>query len=299
MVGSCEERCLKPGLRLRRILRHCRIRKSSLSLSLLSAVFFFTFYHQGWDKYGGRVQKNKIIFHHPAPRESWSPPTPDMWGINPLKGGSGAFLVARLRPSVRMIPCAIATALPRGEARTKESGHWSRRRRRSLHCHWCASPLRALLCWLTVAIMRWGFRRSFNAAINNARCDKLEAGIWAEAFHARRCVIPMSSFFERGPGPGGRKQAHEFRDPEGDFLWIAGIWENGEGEIGPCYSMVTTAASPLMAPIHNRMPAVLGPEERLGFLAGSSPWDFQPYAGPLVVEPCESPLAKPRPKESP
>ena len=145
-----------------------------------------------------------------------------------------------------------------------------------------------------VEVMRWGFHRSFNPSINNARSDKLESGMWAEAFHERRCVIPMSLFYEWGPavgGKGGHKQAHEFHDPEDDYLWVAGIWEENP-ELGPCYSMVTTASSPLMSPIHDRMPALLRPEEMAEYLAGSGRWDFQPFAGPLVVTPCESPLAK-------
>jgi putative SOS response-associated peptidase YedK len=142
-----------------------------------------------------------------------------------------------------------------------------------------------------VEAMRWGFHRSFNPSINNARSDKLESGMWKEAFHERRCVIPMSLFYEWGPAVAGRKQAHEFRDPDDDFLWIAGIWENNP-EFGPCYSMVTTAASPLMAPIHDRMPAVLRPDEMQEFLGGDGHWDFRPFGGALVVVPCESPLKR-------
>lgn len=58
--------------------------------------------------------------------------------------------------------------------------------------------------------------------------------------------------------------------------------------------MVTTAALPLMSPIHDRMPALLRPEEMQEFLAGSGHWDFQPFIRLLVVTPCESPLAKRR-----
>jgi hypothetical protein len=47
-----------------------------------------------------------------------------------------------------------------------------------------------------------------------------------------------------------------------------------------------------MSPIHDRMPALLCPEKMQEWLAGSGRWDFQPFAGPLVVEPCASPLAK-------
>lgn len=142
-----------------------------------------------------------------------------------------------------------------------------------------------------VEVMRWGFHRPFNPSINNARSDKLEAGMWADAFRERRCVIPMTQFFEWGPGVRGRKQAHEFRDLDDDHLWVAGVWE-ANPELGSCYSMVTTAASPLMSPIHDRMPALLRPEEMQEWLAGSGRWEFQPFTGRLAVEPCESPLAK-------
>ena len=54
--------------------------------------------------------------------------------------------------------------------------------------------------------------------------------------------------------------------------------------------MVTTAAPPLMAPIHDRMPAVLRPDEVDGFLAGENVWNFMPFGGGLTVTPCASPL---------
>ena len=146
-----------------------------------------------------------------------------------------------------------------------------------------------------VEIMRWGFHRSFNPAINNARSDKLESGMWAEAFRERRCVIPVSAFYEWGPGTGGRKQAYDCRHPEDDYLWIAGLWENHQ-ELGPCYTMATTASSPLMAPIHDRMPAVLRADEVQGFLDPGIRWNFHPFAGLLLATPCASPLVKPRDK---
>jgi putative SOS response-associated peptidase YedK len=140
-------------------------------------------------------------------------------------------------------------------------------------------------------VMRWGFHRPFNPSINNARSDKLEAGMWSDAYRERRCVIPMTLFYEWGAGAGGRKQAHEFFDPDDDYLWIAGIWEKN-AEFGYSYSMVTTAASPQMGTIHDRMPALLRPEETAEYMAGSGRWDFQAFTGMLVVTPCESPLAK-------
>ena len=57
----------------------------------------------------------------------------------------------------------------------------------------------------TAEVMRWGFHRSYNPAVNNARSEKLDhtwSGPWQER---RRCLIPVSSFYEWN-GPAGAKQ---------------------------------------------------------------------------------------------
>jgi putative SOS response-associated peptidase YedK len=92
---------------------------------------------------------------------------------------------------------------------------------------------------------------------------------------------------------GGRRRkeaGHEFREPDDDYLWAVGICEEND-ELGPYHSMVTTAASLLMSPIHDRMPALIRPDEMAEYLAGSGRWDLQSFTGSLVVEPCEIPLA--------
>ena len=138
-------------------------------------------------------------------------------------------------------------------------------------------------------IMRWGFWRAFNPSINNSRSDKLESGMWRDAFRERRCLIPVSAYYEWAPGTGRRKQAFEIGGDEEEWLWIAGIWEPHR-EHGPCYSMVTTAAAPSVGFIHDRMPAVLEWAAAEEYLAGGDS-RFSPFAGPLSVTPCESPLA--------
>ena len=140
-----------------------------------------------------------------------------------------------------------------------------------------------------VAVMRWGFRRDFNPAVNNTRADKLDSPMWEDAFRHRRCVIPVTAFWDWGAGTGGRKQAHFISDPREDWLWMAGVWEDDAG-LGPCYSMVTTVASPVMAVLHDRMPAIVRRDEANAWLKGT----FRPgvpYDGPLALVPCASPLA--------
>ena len=74
-------------------------------------------------------------------------------------------------------------------------------------------------------------------------------------------------------------------------MWAAGIWEENPAH-GLCYSMITTGASPLMSPIHDRMPALLRPAEMQEWLSGRGSWDFQPFPGRLEIRPRESPLVK-------
>lgn len=144
---------------------------------------------------------------------------------------------------------------------------------------------------LTPRVMRWGFERPFNPAINNARSDKLLSGMWSEAFRERRCLIPISSFYEWS-GPKGHKRTHRIGPPRPGWLWAAGIWED-HPELGPCYSMVTTAANATVAPIHDRMPAILAAPP--DYFASEQPPGPSPV--PLAVTDCANPLTPGRPEQ--
>lgn len=138
--------------------------------------------------------------------------------------------------------------------------------------------------------MRWGFHRHFSDAINNARSDKLTSPVWAEALASRRCLVPISVFYEWQPLPNCRKQAYEFRREDGEWMWIAGLWENSD-KYGPCYATITTEPSPLVEPIHDRMLAVVDIADGERFLRGED-LAFRPYVGPMITSPCESPLRR-------
>lgn len=137
--------------------------------------------------------------------------------------------------------------------------------------------------------MRWGYMRQGQGPVNNARSEKLDAPMWRESFHERRCLIPVAHFYEWS-GPKGRKRTHRFEHPGGEWLWMAGMWEES-AEYGRCYTMLTTAANGLMEPIHDRMPAVLVGDERVAYLAGGMR-EFHPGKGCLRVEDAVNPLVK-------
>ena len=138
------------------------------------------------------------------------------------------------------------------------------------------------------ATMRWGFVRPFSRAINNARSENLTSEVWGDSWRLRRCLVPVSTFFEWQDSGRGRKQAFEFRRPDGDWLWVAGLWEEDERH-GCCFATITTTPSPVVAAIHDRALAMVELGEGLEILRGGE-HRFVPYPGPLVAEACESPL---------
>ena len=137
--------------------------------------------------------------------------------------------------------------------------------------------------------MRWGFSRSGATSINNARADKLAGPMWSESFRQRRCLIPVAAFYEWS-GPPGHKRTHRFTRPDGGWLWMAGLWEEAAG-LGPCFSMITTKANALVAPIHDRMPAVLQDAQLPDYLAGKIK-TFAPADDLLQVADAANPLTK-------
>lgn len=127
------------------------------------------------------------------------------------------------------------------------------------------------------AEMAWGFRRQFAAkraggkpikrTVVNSREDKLGSPMWRDAFLHRRCLIPATAFFE-WTERHGRAVPLRFTPRTDGLLWIAGIWEDSP-EHGLCYSMITTEPTDAIAPVHDRMPAVLADEAIAPFLDGS------------------------------
>mgnify|MGYP005706316129 CR=1 FL=1 len=141
-------------------------------------------------------------------------------------------------------------------------------------------------------IMRWGFKRSFNRAVNNARSDKLD-GMWLESWQQfRRCLIPIQTYYE-WTGTVGNKQAFAFKAADSESrLWAAGVWDPGDEQ--PAYSMLTTAASETVSAIHDRMPALLQPENFKTFLHAENPrYLLNPVNDGLEIFRCENPLSKP------
>ncbi|HZW09080.1 MAG TPA: SOS response-associated peptidase, partial [Phycisphaerales bacterium] len=98
------------------------------------------------------------------------------------------------------------------------------------------------------------------------------------ALRARRCVVPVSGFYEwkkadAGDGAKAAKHPYYITPAEGKILALAGLWERWErGEtVLETFTIITTAPNAMMAELHDRMPAVLDPPEIGGWLDAGTP----------------------------
>ncbi len=108
-------------------------------------------------------------------------------------------------------------------------------------------PLPVITGEREVVTMSWGFRRTFKRKdgkgktaakpVVNAKCEKMEEYMWRDAYHHRRCIIPVTAFYE-WTYPGGVMVAHRIH-MGGDPFFVAGLWEENP-EIGFCHTMLTT-----------------------------------------------------------
>lgn len=87
-----------------------------------------------------------------------------------------------------------------------------------------------------------------------------------DAYRQRRCIVPVDGFYEWKAIRGQKaKQPDAIAMKDGSPFGIAGLWENwkdpASGEWIRTFAVVTTDANELVADIHNRMPAILAPDD--------------------------------------
>lgn len=120
-----------------------------------------------------------------------------------------------------------------------------------------------------LALLRWGLIPSWakEPAIGNrminARVETApDKPAFRSAFRRRRCLVPADGFYEWRK-TGARKQPYYVRMADGKPFAFAGLWERWEGpdgEVASC-TLLTTGPNDLLAPIHDRMPVILSPDD--------------------------------------
>ena len=118
-----------------------------------------------------------------------------------------------------------------------------------------------------VALLRWGLvplwakDLKFGVRCINARAESLASTpAFRMAYRKRRCLVPVNAFYE-WTGEPGQKTRWRIGLKDEPLFALAGLWEwwkDPAAEHGvETYTIVTTEANQLLAPIHDRMPVVI------------------------------------------
>ena len=157
------------------------------------------------------------------------------------------------------------------------------------------------------AMLRWGLVPSWaddlsiGSRMINARAETLaEKPAFRHAFARRRCLVPISGFYEwkaapaaaSAKKPGSKQPYYIVRQDRRPFV-LAGLWESCakvENPAGPgpleTFTLITTTPNRLLSQLHDRMPVILSPEQ-FGAWLDPANHDTEGLARLLVPAPAE------------
>lgn len=119
-------------------------------------------------------------------------------------------------------------------------------------------------------LMRWGFLpawvkdpRKFALVINARAETVLEKPSFRAAMRRRRCLLPADGYYE-WQTTDGRKRPFFIRRRDGQPIGFAGLfetWAGPNGEEVDTVAIITAAAPPEMAVLHDRVPVTIDPQD--------------------------------------
>lgn len=112
-------------------------------------------------------------------------------------------------------------------------------------------------------IPAWAKDRKLAYKMINARAETLtERPAYRSLLRTGRCLIVADGFYEWRVMPDGSKQPVRFSLLDREVFGFAGLWarwiDRESGEAIESATIITTSANGLIAPVHERMPAILG-----------------------------------------
>lgn len=115
----------------------------------------------------------------------------------------------------------------------------------------------------------WADNPEIGYRMINARAETLtQKQTFARAFERQRCLVVADGFYEwRKEGEKKTPVYFHMRDarPFG-FAGIYELWQPKDGPPVASCTIITTRANQLVAPTHDRMPVIIGRQDRLSWL---------------------------------
>ena len=135
----------------------------------------------------------------------------------------------------------------------------------------------------TLDMLRWGLVPYWAKDIKigfsmiNAKAETVaEKPAFRDAFKERRCIIPADGFYEWKKLDTKTKQPYAIVMKDHGVFGFAGLWERWKdratGETIQSCTIITTTPNEVCAPLHDRMPVILPPENHARWL-GEEPTD--------------------------
>jgi len=107
----------------------------------------------------------------------------------------------------------------------------------------------------------WAREPDIGSRLINARLETAaDKPAFRSAFAARRCLLPADGFYEWAKADGA-KQPYLFRLQSGGPFGLAGLWDRWrfpDGQTIDTCTILTTEADEVVAPVHPRMPVIVG-----------------------------------------
>lgn len=131
-----------------------------------------------------------------------------------------------------------------------------------------------------IRMFRWGLIPSWAKDIKigykmiNARKETItEKNSFKYALKKRRCLVPLDGFYE-WKKIGKEKQPYRIQTTDQEIFCCAGLWEiwqSPKDEVVESFTIITQEPNEMLKDIHDRMPAILLPEQEELWLDNSIP----------------------------
>ena len=150
-----------------------------------------------------------------------------------------------------------------------------------------------------LGLMRWGLVPAWAGDVKigyrmiNARAETVAGKqSFKTLLKKSRCLVPASGFYEWKKLPGGGKTPYFIGLRGGSPFAFAGlwtVWHAGSEDELRSFTILTTSANDLMAPIHDRMPVILHEKDEARWLDPelSRSEDILPLLGPYPSDAME------------
>jgi putative SOS response-associated peptidase YedK len=141
---------------------------------------------------------------------------------------------------------------------------------------------RAIVPYRWGLVPAWAKDPKIGSRLINARAETVATTpAFRASFAKRRCIVPADGFYEWERMTPEIRQPNLVRRVDGEPMAFAGLWSSWHDPVEPdaealrTFTIITTPANATLAPIHDRMPAILP----------ASAWDA--WLAPAAAEPGE------------